>query len=173
MSRPDRYKSDRVPLLMNTIRIDRPWIRAGRPRPRIDRRVLLVLASVIAVFACSFAIGRMTHSQGVPRAATPTSLPASLGKAAIPVRLQKVPPIAFGSLTSAGTHHQAPKAASTPTSTPAQESTSSSQSAPPAVSAPAPTATPSPAPTPVQTPHATAPHSEGGSSGGGSFDSSG
>jgi len=157
---------------MNTIRIDRPWIRAGRPRPRIDRRVVLVLASVLAVFACSFAIGRMTHSQSVPRAATPTSLPASLGKATIPVRLQKVPPIALGSVTSAGTHHQAPSAASTPAaSTPAQESSSSSQSAPSA--APAPTITPTPAPTPVQTPHAAAPHSEGGSSGGGSFDSSG
>jgi hypothetical protein len=85
---------------MNTARIERREILTGRGSPHIDHRGPIVVASIFAVFACFFAIGRATGAGSASRAEAPSSLPASVS-AAIPIRLSGAPPIEISSAASA------------------------------------------------------------------------
>ncbi|HEY2140590.1 MAG TPA: hypothetical protein VGG98_00855 [Solirubrobacteraceae bacterium] len=169
---------------------DRPYELPTRRAWLDPRTASLALGVLCAAFACAFAIGSLTRSDGgAARAVSaPSAAAVSVGMAA---HLTSVPPI--GNLPSV---HRQPQQASQPApSTPTQSATSAtppptapvgaaapSQPSPPP-SSPAPVVTPTPTPTGGSAPRGE--RSEGGSSGrrtgggsserhaGGSFDSSG
>src|SRR5271165_7108171 len=107
-----------VRVVMNTVRVDKPWVResaelariAKRPgiserpgiaeRPRIEiPPAMIVIASACAVFACFFAIGRATHAGG---ASDVESLPVASTSASVPLALTSAPPLAVASVEAGG-----------------------------------------------------------------------
>ena len=88
---------------MNTVRVERRWIReaSGRPRPEM-RGPIIVAASLCIVFACFFALGRVTHPGRVLRVEAAPSLPVASVSAEIPVRLSSAPPLDVAPVPPAG-----------------------------------------------------------------------
>lgn len=170
---------------MNTVRIERRLSRAGRPRARVDLRVVAAVAAMFLLFVCSFAIGRAANSAGSARAEAPVNLTIAPVAASIPIRLATAPPVQLGAPPKPPppVRHSSPPPAlrlvapvetpSAPAPTPAPEASQPAPVAPAQPAAPAPAPTPAPAPAPAPSP---APSSSGGghsSGGGGSFESSG
>ena len=79
---------------MNTVGVERRWIRASRLGARFGLRAPLVVFSTCLVFACSFAISRTLHAGTAARAEQPLSLPVASVTAAIPASLSDVAQIA-------------------------------------------------------------------------------
>jgi len=185
---------------MNTVPIQRPWIREGEGR-RLSveiRRPMIVVATIVAVFACFFALGRATDAGTTSQV---ESLPVAPVSASVPVSLTSTPPLDIVSLVSSRPRQSKSNSAGAVSASgqafsgqasrsplsPSQLAPSASQPAPapekaaapvqatpsvqvaPPVSRPAPST--SSAPTQGQSSHAPQ-SSSGSSSGGGSFDSS-
>jgi len=199
----DWDQADGMSLLMSSARIERDRLGVGRAGARVDRAVPIAAASVCAVFACFFAIGRAMDTRGASRAEAPSSLPTASVRAAIPVRLSDAAPIEIPSAApaAAGVRPRRPSAplpastrvasaparASSPVRAAATEAPSASREAPraaPPPSQPAPSVSPAREPAP-SSPAGGAPASSKRSSGsggghstpstrsGGSFDTSG
>ena len=97
MPEPQRLATDRVPVPMNTVRIERRWIREGVPRPRIEMRgPLIAVAALCAVFVCFasfYAVGRAMQAGRALRVEAAPSLSVASVSAAIPVRLSSAQPL--------------------------------------------------------------------------------
>jgi hypothetical protein len=170
---------------MNTVGFETRAIRARRAAARIDPGLPMLVAAVLAVFACFFAIGRATGA-GSPRAEAPSSLPTAFHSAASPIHLGSAVPIEISLAASA--HHRSSRRSqpiSTPTaSAPAQalapevpraplhSSPSVQPVSPPSEKAPPSPVSVSPPPT-SESSRGAGNHSRPSASGGGSFESSG
>lgn len=77
---------------MNTVRFEPHAIRARSASPRIDPRLRMLVAGMIVVFACFFAVGRATDTSS-PRAEALSSLTTTFSSVAIPLHLSGAPPI--------------------------------------------------------------------------------
>jgi rare lipoprotein A len=163
-------------VLMNTVRVERRLMRAGRARARLDGRVLIGLACMCAVFACAYALGRASSGATAPRAEALSSIPVTPVSAAIPVHLSTAPPLEQEAPPppppKPKTKPAAP-AATTPapvlaTPAPAPQTAAPEVSAP--VSRPAPAPAPKAAPAPKPAPKAAPAPAKTPS---GSFESSG
>jgi uncharacterized membrane protein YgcG len=175
---------------MSTVGFETRAIRARKVTARIYPGLPLLVAAMLAVFACFFAVGRATDTSS-PRTEALSSLPTAFHSTAIPIHLGSALPIAISSVVS--THHRSTRrnqSISAPAvSAPAQTVVHDVPVAPPRpsvqpVSPPAEQAPPSPA-SASPAPASASPPSTGGSSGsegghskpsasgGGSFDSSG
>jgi outer membrane biosynthesis protein TonB len=176
---------------MNTVRVERRLI--GSHRTRMDVRGLLVVASMIAVFACAFAAGRATTAGPVSHVEDTSSVPAAAAAGAvIPVRLSTAPPLQLAppppkAKPKPPVRHSVPAVSIRPVAPPeaahaeaaqpepAPATPAPAQPAAPVAREPAPTPAPAPTPTPTPTPAAKQPSapSTGAPAGGGSFESSG
>jgi len=161
---------------MNTVGLERRWIRSSMLGARFGLRGPLVVLSTCLVFACSFAISRTLHVSAAARGEQPLSLPVASVSAAIPASLRGVPQIA--------STLQPPAPASAKPSQGSGAATSLAPSLPeapaPAATAPSPSSAPAPEPAPSAPAHSESPapshpSSSGGghTSSGGSFESSG
>jgi len=184
MRRPDQSEAVPVPRVMSTVGFETRAIRARKVTARIDPGLPVLVAAMLAVFACFFAVGRATEP-GRSRAEAPSSLPTAFHSAASPIHLSSAVPI---EISLASVHHRSTgrsQPISTPTaSAPAQEltpevpraplhSSSSVQPvSPPSEKAPPSPASVSPPPT-SESSRGAGNHSRPSSNGGGSFDSSG
>jgi hypothetical protein len=191
MPRPSWGQANEVSVLVNTTRIDDlDGFAAGVARPRIDRRLPIAVATLCAVFACFFAIGRATDTASRSRAEASSTLPVASAGAAIPRRLSDTSPIEiFASAPRPRKRSTPVRAASLPGSSiravsgPAQAASTevaSPPSVPVAPSQPTRSFSPEPAqssPAPVGGSNGSSGSGSGSSrhssSGGGSFDSSG
>jgi hypothetical protein len=170
---------------MSTLGIERRRIGA---RESISLRGPLIVASVVVVFACFFAIGRATVG-GSATSTESSSLPGASGSVAVPARLSTVPAIEFPQapqrLVAAPTSS---RPSATPAFSPAQPLAPAPSRAPRPSPQPAPSVLSAPQEAPVQQVHPAAPQpvqSTSGSSGsgagaskpsaggGGTFESSG
>jgi len=155
---------------MNTVGVERRWIRASRLGARFGLRAPLVVFSTCLVFACSFAISRTLHAGTAARAEQPLSLPVASVTAAIPASLSDVAQIAS---TLRPPAPPPPRASARPS----PGSGAASSVAPSLPEAPAPAA-PQPSPSapeaaPSAPAHSESPAPSHPSSSGGSFESSG
>jgi hypothetical protein len=178
---------------MNTVRVERRWIREGVPRPRIEMRVPLValaaLCAVCVCFASFYAVGRAMQAGRTARVEAAPSLSVASVSAAIPVRLSSAQPLDVAPEAAPATRPNPspaaptqsevfhaplglPQAAPAVSSAPVREQAapethnSSPQPTPAAPPAEAHSAPPQPAP-------AAAPATSGAAGGHGLFDSSG
>ena len=175
-----------MPGVVSTMHFDTRALRARRATARIDPRLVALVAGMLIVFACCYAIGRATATGG-SRVGEASGLQAASFSGAVPIQLSSAPPIAIPTVVRVQRHANVP----TPAVVPIRTAPAPAHKLAPAVSdvpAPLPQAT-QPAPPKVdsapQTPPASGPPtSTGGSkgegggskpstSGGGSFDSSG
>ncbi len=192
VSRSDGPRADCVPVGMNFVRIEKPVIHVDRERVRVDARgPIAIAASLCVVFACFFAIGRVTREGSASQAEASSNTSDISPGASIPVRLSSAAPLDNGVPAS----RPVPvRQASQPVSTQASSATVPAftpQLSPARVPpSPAPPSQPPPsipsAPAPPQaSPAVESPAPKGGSSGsgsgrstpssggGGSFESSG
>jgi hypothetical protein len=82
----------------DTMRFDPHVGRVGRARrttARIDLRLPIFVAAVLAVFACCFALGRATGGSGSSSGEPGSSLPTSFQSAAAPLGLSAAAPLAI------------------------------------------------------------------------------
>jgi hypothetical protein len=101
---------------MNTVRIERRWIREGVPRPRVELRgPMMAVASLCAVFACFYGVGRAMHAGKAARVEAAPSLSVASVSAAIPVRLSSAPPLDAAPEAGAASTGQGSRPNSTPT----------------------------------------------------------
>jgi uncharacterized membrane protein YgcG len=177
-----RFQADSVPGLVSTIldaidMLRERWLSLpiGGPGATVRGRWTALLLSTLVVFACFFALGRITTSSGRQvDVSPPAALEGSAARAAIPVGLS-------GASPAAGAVPVAIVAKPSPTPRPAQRSvarplpveapTVSTAAPPPAtVASPerAPNVTPTPAPTVTSTPAPKPSESSSGSSSKGS-----
>jgi uncharacterized membrane protein YgcG len=168
---------------MSTVGFETRAIRARKVTARIYPGLPLLVAAMLAVFACFFAVGRATDTSS-PRTEALSSLPTAFHSTAIPIHLGSAVPIAISSVVS--THHRSARrnqSISTPAvSAPAQAVVhdvpvaplrpSVQPVSPPAEQAPPSPASASPPPTGGSSGSGGG-HSKPSASGGGSFDSSG
>ena len=170
---------------MSTVGFETRAIRALRITARIDPGLPVLVAAMLAVFACFFAVGRATEP-GSSRAEALSSLPTAFHSAASPIHLSSAVPIEI-SLAASAQHRSTGRSQpiSTPTaSAPAQtlapevpraplhSSPSVQPVSPPSEKAPPSPASVSPPPT-SESSRGAGNHSRPSSNGGGSFDSSG
>jgi hypothetical protein len=95
-----QFKAHRLPVVVNSVRQTINTVRedareigvAGR-LPSIERHWLALIAAMLVVFACFFAIGSMGHPSSAPSGEPPSTLHAASVRAAIPIALGSVPPI--------------------------------------------------------------------------------
>ncbi len=192
----DELQAERVPELLSAMRraIDTlrdRWLGPSIGGPGATVRGQWVALSLVAVvvFACFFAVGKMTTSAAPVGGGAPATLEGSSSRAAIPAGLSGGSPIA-GAVPVAivAKPRPRPRPASAPATRPlpVEASTTSVAAAPPpatvaAGSEPARAANPTPAPAPSGAGGSAPPgHERGGagsssggaSSGGGSFDTS-
>ena len=190
MPRPRRLPADGVSVVMNTVRVERRWIPESARRPHLETRgPIIVAASLCAVFACFFALGRATHPGRVLRVEAAPSLPVASVSAPIPVRLSSVLPLDVAPVpvirrapaprapapaqsevfrAPVGLSQSAPAVSSAPAGEQTAPATNSAASAP----APAETHSAPSQPAPAAAPPASS-HSAPSTGGGGLFDSSG
>lgn len=174
---------------MNFVRTERAHLRIeGSAVGRVDRRWLILVGAACAVFAASFAAGRVTRygDSAVSSGARPAAekLTAASVAAAIPPALSAAAPIELPPVPHRKPQRRlgAPAASSSPGTSaqrvsPAPSNTVSAPSPTPVqTTAPTPvrTTTPAPPPAPARRPAPAPRHRPSrGASGGGSFESSG
>jgi hypothetical protein len=167
---------------MSTAGFETRAIRARKVTARIYPGLPMLVAAMLAVFACFFAIGRATGTSS-PRAEALSSLPTAYHSTAIPIHLSSALPITISSVVSTRRSAKRTQSISTPAvSAPAQavahevpvapQRPSVQPVSPPAEQAPPSPASASPPPT-GGSPGSEGGHSKPSASGGGSFDSSG
>jgi hypothetical protein len=123
---PGGYHADHVPVVVNTVRVARRWIRADRFAMGVDGRgLVIVMCLCVAVFVCFFAIGRAASPGSPPREAPPPSLSVVAG-AAIPISLSSAPVLEIGvaTRTSRSAHRRKVPVPAENVAAPAPEATS-------------------------------------------------
>lgn len=166
--------------VMNNVRYERRGIQIGVVSTRARGHWPELVASVVFVFVCFFAIGRTIHSGGASQAETPATVQAASVTASVPEALSDASPAGGPipiALARPASRRARPQANAQPisvgtdlaASAPIRQSliaTAPQATQPQSPSAPVATPAPAPAPRPSR------PAVQRGSSGGGSFDSS-
>jgi hypothetical protein len=161
------------------VRVERHRQRLAAVQTHQGQRSLVLVATACAVFALAFAAGRVTSSAGVSAVQPAPELPVAPAGATVPLGLGFAAPI---ELPPASRPRQGAATATQASAAPPATPTPAVSPAPTSVPvAPAPTRSPAPASAPVAPrapsarPAPSAPQRApgGGSSGGGSFESSG
>jgi hypothetical protein len=152
-------------------------VRIGGPDATLRGQWALLSVSLLLVFGCFFAIGRLRHGGGATPAAAPSALAAQAGRGAVPAGLSGGSPIAGAvpiaiavkparppaqpaaseSELRAASPVQSPAAAAAGSEPPSTETGAATVQPPASTPAPAPVHTPAstPAPGPVHTPAST------------------